>query len=116
MKIPAVAHKAANGQILAASGVFAGGAVPSDSIIAIHSGDMPAAIAGKLTLPAINPRIARLATILLSKEMARFRRIPAISHGGRRQRNRRIEKLTALLHSNFGIDDHRLQVGRTRVR
>ncbi len=95
--MPAVAHKAANGQVLGASGVFDGGAAPSDCIIAIQSGDMPAAVAGKLTLPAINPRMARLATTLLSKEIARFRRIPSIPHGGPLQRNRRIEKLTALL-------------------
>ena len=74
--MPAVAHKAANGQILAASGAFAGAAAPSDCIIAIQSGDMPAAMAGNAALPATNPRMARLATILLSKEMARFRGIP----------------------------------------
>src|SRR5712691_5159948 len=58
---------------------------------------MPAAIAGKLTLPAMKATMARLATIALSNFMARMNGMLAIFHGGRLQRNWRIEKLTALL-------------------
>lgn len=85
--MPAVAHKAANGQIFGASGAFEGDALPSDCIIAIHSGDMPAAIAGKFAMPTTNARMVRLAITLLSKEMAWLRRMCSLFHRGQRRRN-----------------------------
>jgi hypothetical protein len=103
--MPAVAHKAANGQVLGVSGAFEGGASPPDCIIAIQSGDMPLAIAGEFTMPATIARMARLAIVLLSKEMARLRRIVSLFHRGRPQRNRRFRNSNGILIEFSAYDD-----------